>query len=226
MTDLDTLIRLCPPPNPAMTIDWNGTEAELGTRLPDDYKALAERYGPGTFCDYLTLYHPHGVTEYVNLTGPMPGRIRSQLRTDYDHGTHPVPYDPDHLFACGVTGNGEYLFWISEPADEPERWQVAVNEARGPVWFTYEGDITGFLVSVLTGRTQVPQFPTGLLRAPLTFTPSHPVLVKPEPLDSLPTAPVDTAAIRAWAREHGYAVPPRGRIPPDIREAWERAQNH
>ncbi|WTU22911.1 Lsr2 family protein [Streptomyces sp. NBC_00073] len=43
---------------------------------------------------------------------------------------------------------------------------------------------------------------------------------KPEPFPDQP--PVDTAAIRAWALANGYNVPPRGRIPSEVREAWER----
>ncbi|MFE3139169.1 histone-like nucleoid-structuring protein Lsr2 [Streptomyces scopuliridis] len=226
MTDLEALVRLCPPPNPAMHINWNGIEATLGMPVPEDYKALADRYGPGTFYDYLTLYHPHGPTEYVNLTGPMPARIRAQLRTDYDRGTHPVPYDPDHLFACGVTGNGEYLFWITDPVTDSSRWRIAVNEARGPRWFTYDGTLTGFLVSVLTGETRVPQFPSDLLEIPRTFTPSHPVLLKPQPYEGRAPGRVDTAILRAWARENGYDVPSRGRIPPEILKAWDDSHNH
>lgn len=33
----------------------------------------------------------------------------------------------------------------------------------------------------------------------------------------------DTAAIRAWAKENGYTVNDRGRVPADIREAYEKA---
>lgn len=33
----------------------------------------------------------------------------------------------------------------------------------------------------------------------------------------------DTAAIRAWAKEHGYEVNDRGRVPASIREAYEKA---
>ncbi|WP_435888324.1 Lsr2 family DNA-binding protein [Streptomyces niveus] len=226
MTDLEALVRLCPPPNPPMHINWNGIEARLGMPVPEDYKALADRYGPGGFCDYLALYHPNGPTEYVNLTGPMPARIRSYLRTDYDRGTYPVPYDPDHLFACGVTDNGEYLFWITDPATDSSRWRIAVNEARGPVWFTYDGTVTSFLVSVLTGETRVPQFPDNLLDERPTFTPSRPVLVKPQPYEHRPPGRFDTAILRTWARENGYDVPARGRVPADIRQAWEDAHDH
>jgi hypothetical protein len=33
----------------------------------------------------------------------------------------------------------------------------------------------------------------------------------------------DTAAIRAWARENGYEVNDRGRVPAPVREAYEQA---
>ncbi|MFI9051825.1 Lsr2 family protein [Streptomyces sp. NPDC053427] len=35
--------------------------------------------------------------------------------------------------------------------------------------------------------------------------------------------PGDTAKIRAWAKENGYNVNDRGRVPADIREAFEKA---
>lgn len=33
----------------------------------------------------------------------------------------------------------------------------------------------------------------------------------------------DTAAIRAWAKENGYSVNDRGRVPAEIREAYAKA---
>lgn len=33
----------------------------------------------------------------------------------------------------------------------------------------------------------------------------------------------DTAAIRAWAKENGYNVNDRGRVPADVREAYNQA---
>ena len=33
----------------------------------------------------------------------------------------------------------------------------------------------------------------------------------------------DTAKIRAWAKENGYEVNDRGRVPANIREAYEKA---
>ncbi|MEU4730799.1 histone-like nucleoid-structuring protein Lsr2 [Streptomyces sp. NPDC023588] len=222
MTDLSALIRLCPPPpTQPDPVDWDRVETELGLRLPEDYKRLASTYGPGRFGDYIGIHHPHGVTRYSNLTGPMPARIREYLQRDYDQGTYPVPYNPQHLFALGSTDNGEYLFWITEPEDSPDAWRIAVNEARGPQWFTYDGTLTAFLISVLTGTTDVPQFPDGLLNQPVGFTPSVPPPF--EVADPPVRPPVDTEDIRNWARANGFQVPPRGRIPREVREAWEQA---
>jgi hypothetical protein len=100
-------------------------------------------------------------------------------------GTHPVPCPADRLFACGATDNGEYLFWLTDSADAPDHWRVAVNEARGPGWLTYDGTLTSLVVSVLQGTVSVPLFPRGLLGRPPRFTPSRPTLWKPSPRRTL-----------------------------------------
>ncbi|MEV5444957.1 histone-like nucleoid-structuring protein Lsr2 [Streptomyces sp. NPDC052644] len=226
VSDLTALTRLCPPPGPSMSIKWDTVEAELRMPLPRDYKELAERYGPGRFCDYLGVFHPYAVTGFADLTGPVPGRVRAHLREDHDRGSFPVPCHPDLLFAVGATDNGEYLFWITEPETDPDAWRVAVNEARGPRWYTHDGTLTDFLVAVLSGRTRVPQFPADLLDAPPAFSPSP----SPGKRQSVvprgavvPHGPVDAAVVRAWARSNGYDVPVRGRIPHEVLDAWRRA---
>jgi hypothetical protein len=223
LTSIDALTRLCPPPDGTpRPVDWEAVETRLGMRLPTDYKELATVYGPGRFADYLHVYHPHETSPYVDLTGPMPDRIRNQLQKDYDQGTHPVPYDPRHLFPMGVTDNGEYLFWITGPVEAPDTWRIAVNEARGPRWFAFDGTLTEFLVSVLSGETTVPQFPKDLLQDPMDFVPSDLDAWVPPPAPARP--PVNSDTIREWGRAHGYEVPLRGRIPAAVREAWEQAR--
>lgn len=41
---------------------------------------------------------------------------------------------------------------------------------------------------------------------------------------SATTGNPDTAEIRAWAKENGYNVNDRGRVPAEIREAYEKAK--
>ncbi len=222
MTEIRALTQLCPPPpNTTDPIDWAAVEARLGMRLPEDYKELASAYGPGRFADYLYIFYPQARSAYVDLTGPMPARIRDQLHKDYIQGSHPVPYDPQHLFLMGGTDNGEYLFWVTEPSEAPNSWRIAINEARGPRWFTFDGNLITFLTSVLTGETDVPQFPKDFLQGDVGFTPSARDIWVPLAVPAAPPANPD--AIREWARANGYEVPFRGRIPATVRDAWERA---
>lgn len=59
----------------------------------------------------------------------------------------------------GVTGNGDYLFWVTQPSGAPDHWTIAVNEALRAPWFTYNGTVTEFLVDVLSATVRIPMFP-------------------------------------------------------------------
>lgn len=226
MTDLADIIGICPPPPDSVPVDWDAAESTLGVELPADYKQLATMYGPGSFCEYLRIYHPHSSTEWGDLVGPMPTTLRRQLQKDRDTGTFPLPYAPENLLACGVTDNGEHLFWVTRPADDPDRWRIAVNEARGSRWYTFEGGLVAFLAASFSGRITVPLFPGGLLDHAVAFFPdtaNQPTVPTPTDADSSTAWAVDSHVIRAWARASGYDVPDRGRIPAPITEAWEQA---
>ncbi|MEE1798154.1 Lsr2 family protein [Streptomyces sp. JV176] len=225
MTWITELARLCPPPaDTPPAINWPEVESTLGMRLPADYKEIADTYGPGVFCGYLHLYHPHGQTPWVNLTGPMPATLRTQLEETPDRDHSRAPYAPQNLFAIGVTDNGEYLFWITDPQNAPDTWHITVNEARGTRWYTHDGTLTQFLTAVISGRTSVPMFPKDLLDQRPAFTPSTPATPQPPPSPAQsPNTPTPAQDVRAWARNHGYNVPDRGRIPADIVDAWKKS---
>lgn len=226
MSALTTLTDICPPPVPPPPApDWDQVEAELAMRLPQDYKQLVTAYGPGQFCDFITLYQPQAANESTDLTGPMPVRLRQQIEQVRNGAREPwpLPHPPERLFAMGVTANGDYLFWATEPTDEPDTWTVAVNEALRAPWYTYAGTLTAFLFTVISGTTQVPLFPTDLLDGGPAFTPA------PPPAPTAPTTrphqrgSVNTNDIREWARANGHPLPDRGRIPIEIIQAWEQA---
>ncbi|MFE9412238.1 histone-like nucleoid-structuring protein Lsr2 [Streptomyces sp. NPDC006704] len=203
-------------------MDWPAVEAALRTRLPEDYKELTAAYDPGCFANFLWIFDPCHTSVHVNLTGPASDRTRAQVRDDYARGICPAPVDPELLLPCGGTDNGETLFWIMDPLAGPDAWKIAVNEARGPRWFVFDGNVTQFLISVLNGTTSVPQFPDSLPQGGVAFEPS--CLDEWTPPLPPTTPPVDTGEIRAWARANGYEVPLRGRIPAEVRQAWEQAQ--
>ncbi|MGW8952929.1 Lsr2 family DNA-binding protein [Streptomyces sp. NPDC055709] len=223
MTALTALTDLCPPPAAVPpSPDWTQVENTLGSGLPQDYKQLVAAYGPGRFCGFISLYQPHAPSEWADLTGPMPTRLRAQIEEVRQAASRPwpLPHPPENLLAMGVTGNGDYLFWATRPSGAPDDWTIAVNEALCAPWFTYDGTVTEFLVDVLRGAVRVPMFPSDLLDAGITFTPSQLRCTAPA---VEPQAPVGTHVIREWARTNGYDVPDRGRIPIGILQAWEQA---
>lgn len=223
MTSLEILTRLAPPPTSPLLTDWNVVETLLQRPLPTDYKQLVDTYGPGSFCDFLHLYTPHRNEEAVDLTGPMPARLRGQLVKDRDNGTLSMPHRPEDLFAIGVTDNGNHVFWITTPEEQPDAWTITVNEADGHDWHTHHGNLTSFLVALLSGHEHPPVFPRDLLRQGAFFTPAPPADAstppEPHPVGSITSATV----IREWARSQGYDVPDRGRIPAPIIQAWEQS---
>jgi hypothetical protein len=67
MSDLDRLVGLTPPQDTATSaLDWAAVEAALALSLPDDYKALVQRYGSGAFDDFIWLLSP-GASEHLDL---------------------------------------------------------------------------------------------------------------------------------------------------------------
>ncbi|MFE4369812.1 histone-like nucleoid-structuring protein Lsr2 [Streptomyces sp. NPDC056835] len=220
------LTDICPPPTaPPPAPDWDQVEAELGMRLPHDYKQLLTTYGPGQFCGFITLYQPHAANEWTDLTGPLPARLRQQIE-QVRHSARepwPLPHPPPQLFAMGVTANGDYLFWVTDPIDKPDTWTVAVNEALRAPWYTYSGTLTAFLLTVISGTTQVPLFPTDILDNGPLFTPTPASAPRTPTTRSHQRGTVDTNEIREWARANGHALPDRGRVPIEIIQAWKRA---
>ncbi|MEU6388110.1 histone-like nucleoid-structuring protein Lsr2 [Streptomyces sp. NPDC046939] len=219
---LERLTRLVPPPATRQPpVDWVRVEATLGISLPSDYKHLTATYDPGCFAGYLWIHDPRHTSVHVSLVGPAADLLREQVRADEAQGICPPPVDAALLLPCGGTDNGERLFWVTDPRERPDAWTVAVNEARGPRWFVFDGSLTAFLTSVLSGETAVPQFPGDLLEGDIGFEPSD--LDQWSPPMPSPTPPVDLGAIRVWGRANGYAVPARGRVPAAVRQAYEQA---
>ncbi|MGY3847379.1 SMI1/KNR4 family protein [Streptomyces hydrogenans] len=199
MTSLATLTQLVPPPAHPTPTDWNAVETFLQAPLPTDYKQLVDTYGPGSFCDFLHLSTPHRNKEAVDLTGPMPARLRGQLAKDLDSGKHPVPHRPEDLFAIGVTDNGNHLFWITTPEKQPDAWTVTVDEADGHTWHTHDGNLTSFLVALLSGHEHPRSSPT----TSSATARSSPPRLRPPP----PPRPRPARAVRA------PVLPPSGNGP-------------
>lgn len=147
---LDELIALAPPPDePPPPADWAAAPP-----VPDDYRALAGRYGAGSFAGLGILVpgHPNRFLDLLRQIEPQ----RDALRTIE------TPHPPDELLPWAIDENGNVAWWWTGD------WSVHANEARSDEWLRFEGTVTDFIAGVLAGRVD-PHFLA--MRGDLPFAP-------------------------------------------------------
>ena len=172
--ELDALVRLMPPPtaprNPGDADDWPQIELRLGRRLPSDYKAFVATYGCGRIGEFLNVMNPFSDNPHVRDLPEAMLKIYRDIRK-FEHIPFSLHPEPGGLIPWGDTDNGDVLFWVADPPDDPDRWSIAVSEVRGPGWFRHPGPLVRFLREWLTG-TAVIEFMGDPTSA--TFEPSTP----------------------------------------------------
>jgi hypothetical protein len=162
--------QLAPPPEPRYNRgDWGQVEAEVGTRLPADFKDFIETYGAVVICDMLWLITPFyyiGESAYVPLLGEKKTYrelLLSCLR-EMDAvvgGRDNVPW-PDYperggLLPIGGTQDAGMLAWITD--GEPDEWGTFFWAFAGIETFCFpDRNVTGFLLDLLSLNS--PLFPS------------------------------------------------------------------
>jgi hypothetical protein len=157
-----TLIELAPPPSrpydPGTPEQWDAMEAKLGTRLPSDFRAIAERYGGGTFDHFIHLASVGELSRAPRIdelldSSNMTWDTRKGSSYALPRGIYPKL---GGLLPCGVTDNGDLLHW--KTGGDPDRWTIAVVGARlGPVE-EFKCGFAEFLVRALTGKIRPQAF--------------------------------------------------------------------
>lgn len=156
---IDDLIALIPPPaaRPA-TIDWGPTERRLGFRLPTDYKALADTYGPGVFCDdflvWTGLPWPDAPVEEAGRRAvaelePLLEDL-SIVTWAHDDGTDTaVDLAGGSFFGWGRSTDGDSGYW-HRTGDDPDGWPVLVTDGV-MVCDYHRGGLVSYLYDFWTG---------------------------------------------------------------------------
>ena len=143
MSDLDELTKLVAPP------DDPPPPPHYDQELPADYRALVERYGPGTLAG-LTIFTPGHENRYVDLDRQT-GELRGILKDLRERGIEPE-YEPDALIPWGIDESGNAVWWLT--TGEPDAWPVIANEARGDEWQRFDGGAVSFLAALLNGSEE------------------------------------------------------------------------
>lgn len=150
-------------PAPRVRIDWEQVENKLGRRLPSDYKAFAERFGPGHFDEYIWVAVPRGFGPRLDFFGQLEQSVETLRSLAADGIPVPYPLYPEKgggLISWGSTIDGEVLYWRTDD-DDPDRWSVVLHLHKADDWFEFQGSVTHFLSAILTGQTAVPVLPDG-----------------------------------------------------------------
>jgi HEAT repeat protein len=172
--EFEALVRLMPPPNeprdPGDADRWPQIELRLGRRLPSDYKAFVATYGSGRIGEFLNVANPFSDNPHMRDLPDEMLKAYREIRT-FEHIPFPIHPEPGGLIPWGDTDNGDVLFWVADPPDDPDRWSIAVGEVRGPGWFRHPGPFVRFLRDWMTGAAVIP-FMGDLTSA--TFEPATP----------------------------------------------------
>jgi hypothetical protein len=124
--ELATLARAVKPPPAVPRHNWQTIEERLGLPLPSDYKWLLETYGAGCFDESVWLLPPTSSSPAPDLENQL-AVLRSlppSHLTDYDGTRYRLYPDPGGLLPCACTLAGQLWCWLTDPADDPDHWDL------------------------------------------------------------------------------------------------------
>ncbi|MFF2570982.1 SMI1/KNR4 family protein [Streptomyces sp. NPDC058084] len=130
-------------------IDWAGFEDGLGTRLPSDFKYLAEWYPTFDIGDFLLVRLPEPGEEGRVLQGTIDTLevlAAAWLEPGLGLLVHPAP---GGLLPWGESCDSDKFMW-STTGPTPQDWVVTVA-SRGGAWWHYAGGVVQFLAEYCTG---------------------------------------------------------------------------
>ena len=161
---LSQLLCIVPPSdNPKETGSpkaWEKTEARLGLSLPDDYKALIDTYGTGSFGGLITPYNPFAENEEYNLPYAWDTLHQADQQTQLQRGvawTAVTPFElypaPEGLIPWGTAANfGENFFW--RVRGQPQTWETLFYHLHSGEYEVWKIPMTDFIYSILSGEIE------------------------------------------------------------------------
>lgn len=121
------------PPAVVPDVDWDGVHARLGLRLPADYRAFIDSYGPGTVGD-IRIMAPGQPAEW-DLFALLDRKQAQGMIL-------PLYPEPGGAVSWGETAGGHTLCWAPAGAD-PDRWLVvAIGPGAGLPGFGMTGGLS------------------------------------------------------------------------------------
>ncbi|HZM74746.1 MAG TPA: SMI1/KNR4 family protein [Candidatus Limnocylindrales bacterium] len=182
---------------PARPPEWSGEQ------VPDDYRALIDRIGPGTLGGRLLLHAPGAPGGFEMATE----HARAAATVGAPAAVHP---EPGGLRLWGRFTTGETCWWVPAWYDA-DGWPVVICAADGMGWQRIDLTATGFIAEWLAGRMDLPvlalqALPANPSHRPATEqppAPPPPSTRQRDPLAELATllGPPDSDTIADWSTD-------------------------
>lgn len=135
-------------------LPWEEAQRVAGLRVPGDYRAFVDLFGPGEFHGWLAVVHPrrpHDAGAWADLVRGLDEEIGTTFRQMRERSADLCPYPvhpaPGGLLPWATTCGGDHCFWLTED-DDPDRWPVIVW-LRGTLhdpWRRYDMGMARFLL--------------------------------------------------------------------------------
>jgi len=151
-----------PPPREAPPVDWTTVHEALGLRLPTDFIAFANAYGPIVLGEFVWLWSPTGAAARYNQA------THEWLRAlrDVDPPSYPYAFwpEPGGLLLWGWSAASHHFFWDTAASPDPQRWPTLVYSYlspapeppgagvySGPAWRRLERSMTDVVAALVVG---------------------------------------------------------------------------
>jgi hypothetical protein len=173
---LQKLIDIQPPPRRPVGVagweEWPGVEANLGFKLPIDYKEYIMLYGAGRWADFFGIQspfyrwpHPQAVGYYEWISTRLDGLDEMHVKfPEFSPPFYSYPA-PGGLIPIGYTDNGGTICW--QAVASSDSWGVVCFADKFSLGYDkFETTLTGFLVGLLERTLSPKTFPPDFFPIP------------------------------------------------------------
>ena len=153
MSAIQELQKLLPPPKHPKNNsgDWAAAEANLGLRLPEDFRQFTSLYGMVKICNYLCVYNPFAFASHFASHRDLMIALNASYG-ESPHGLERVPFplypEKGGLLPVIGTDNSDIISWITE--GEPETWNLFAWFYPGRETVILETTVSQCLLDLLT----------------------------------------------------------------------------
>jgi hypothetical protein len=140
----------------------------VGTRLPEDFVAFIETYGPGEVCGWLNVRSPFssGGAGFVARMLAALGALRELKASFPETIPYPLHFEPGGLIPWGTSMDGDEFCWLAQGL--PSEWPTVIVCRHAPIEEHPLG-MEALLESAVEGRLESNAWPEDI--GEVTFVP-------------------------------------------------------